>query len=299
MARQPRITSESGIYHVMLRGVNRMRIFHDKSDYRHFLEALELQTEKRVSALPSDRQAEELAHCEVYSFCLMTNHLHLLVRTMDEPIGKVMQRITSAYVYYFNHKYKRVGHLFQERFKSEPVEDEDYFITLLRYIHQNPVKAGMVEHVGEYTWSSWRELTSDGHPGFCNKQRVLELITLQELTDLVNNPMEHAEEEGIIDYDSDEEANGKSLLSPDDMLSLMIDYTGSHSAMEFRNLPKPVQRDCIGRIISEGGTIRELANLTGIPRSTVQRFASAWSDSKQPACMVVADDEDYEDYPDY
>ena len=79
----------------------------------------------------------------LYAYCLMSNHIHLLIREREDNIGMAIKRIASSYVYYYNHKYSRDGHLFRERFKSEPVNDIAYFITLLRYIHQNPVKAGM------------------------------------------------------------------------------------------------------------------------------------------------------------
>ena len=77
----------------------------------------------------------------------MSNHIHLLIREREDTIGMAIKRIASSYVYYYNHKYSRDGHLFRERFKSETVNDMAYFLTLLRYIHQNPVKAGMVSEV--------------------------------------------------------------------------------------------------------------------------------------------------------
>lgn len=97
----------------------------------------------------------------------MANHFHLLIREREETIGNVVKRIASSYVYYYNHKYLRDGHLFKERFKSEPVRsssarllptgrknDISYFTTLLRYIHQNPVKAGIVKEVKDYEYST-------------------------------------------------------------------------------------------------------------------------------------------------
>ena len=87
----------------------------------------------------------------------MGNHFHLLIRERDESLGETVKRIASSYVYYYNRKYGRDGHLFKERFKSEPVNDMVYFVTLLRYIHQNPVKAGMVMNVKDYAYSSWGE----------------------------------------------------------------------------------------------------------------------------------------------
>ena len=76
-------------------------------------------------------------NCTLYAYCLMSNHVHLLIRERDESIGEAIKRIASSYVYYYNHKYLRDGHLFKERFKSEPVNDMAYFTILLRYIHQN------------------------------------------------------------------------------------------------------------------------------------------------------------------
>ena len=73
----------------------------------------------------------------LYAYCLMSNHVHLLIREGDDALGMSVKRIASSYVYYYNHKYLRDGHLFRERFKSEPVNDMAYFVTLLRYIHQN------------------------------------------------------------------------------------------------------------------------------------------------------------------
>ncbi len=84
----------------------------------------------------------------------MSNHFHLLIRERDEKVGDTIKRIASSYVYYYNRKNGRDGHLFKERFKSEPVNDMEYFITLLRYIHQNHVKAGIAKRVEDYNFSS-------------------------------------------------------------------------------------------------------------------------------------------------
>ncbi len=77
------------------------------------------------------------SNCTYYAYCLMSNHFHLLIREREEKVGETIKRIASSYVYYYNRKYGRDGHLFKERFKSEPCNDMDYFVTLLRYIHQN------------------------------------------------------------------------------------------------------------------------------------------------------------------
>ena len=141
MARQARVKSESGIYHVMLRGVNKQQIFFDEQDYKKFIQVLI--DCKRVSKF------------ELYAYCLMDNHVHLLIKENDENISVVMKRIGCRFVYWYNAKYKRVGHLFQDRFKSEPVQTDEYLLCVLRYIHKNPVKAGIVRNCTDYPYSSY------------------------------------------------------------------------------------------------------------------------------------------------
>jgi len=144
VSRPSRSKSASGIYHVMLRGIDRRKIFILEPDYLKFLEYIE--------------KAKNKCAFEVYAYCLMPNHVHLLLKTeKDEEIGNIIKRITVGYVQYHNLHYARTGHLFQNRFRSEPVEDESYFVTVLRYIHQNPLKAGIVKEMEEYQWSSYYE----------------------------------------------------------------------------------------------------------------------------------------------
>jgi len=135
--------SRSGIYHIMLRGANRQEIFHDDEDCLNFLELIhkyKLKTEVGI-----------------YSWCLMSNHVHLLLKEGNEDVSTTMKRIGVSYVSYYNWKYRTTGHLFQDRFKSENIEDIRYLLTVVRYIHQNPVKAGIVNRMDEWRWSSCRQ----------------------------------------------------------------------------------------------------------------------------------------------
>jgi REP element-mobilizing transposase RayT len=141
MPRCQREKSKSGYYHIMLRGNERKNIFQDDEDKFRFIETIYEKKQKDRFSL--------------HAFCLMDNHVHLMLSEGVEDVAKVMKRITVSYVYYFNKKHKRVGHLFQDRFRSEIVEDNSYVLALARYIHQNPVKAGMVKSAGEYKWSSY------------------------------------------------------------------------------------------------------------------------------------------------
>jgi len=125
----------------MLRGNERKSIFNSDEDKQRFMETVD--EKKRGNRF------------YLHAFCLMDNHIHLMLSEGVEDIARVMKRITVSYVYYFNKKYKRVGHLFQDRFKSEVVEQDSHVLTLARYIHQNPVRAGIVKKAADYKWSSY------------------------------------------------------------------------------------------------------------------------------------------------
>ncbi len=140
MVRCARKRSASGIYHIMMRGINRQDIFFDDEDYRRFLETM-----KRV---------KESRSCTIYGYCLMGNHIHLLLHEEEEGLSVIMKRIGTSYAWWYNQKYDRVGHVFQNRFQSETVEIEAYLLGVLRYIHNNPVKAKLVAIPEEYKWSS-------------------------------------------------------------------------------------------------------------------------------------------------
>jgi putative transposase len=94
---------------------------------------------------------------KVYGYCLMDNHVHLLMKETNESISDILQRVSSSYVYRYNQKYVRCGHLFQERFKSETVENAALFKNVLRYIHQNPLKDGLAQNIYENKWTSIHE----------------------------------------------------------------------------------------------------------------------------------------------
>ena len=131
----------------MLRGNEKKNIFIDEQDKLRFIETID--------------QVKNGQRFNIYAFCIMDNHVHLMISEGTEEIARVMKRITVSYAYYFNKKYKRVGHLFQDRFKSEVVEEENYILSLARYIHQNPVKAGMVKSAGDYKWCSYNGYIDD------------------------------------------------------------------------------------------------------------------------------------------
>lgn len=130
----------------MLRGNDKRTIFIDNEDRKRFISTL------------FEKAAEE--NIRIYAYCLMSNHVHLLLHEKDANIARLMKRINVSFVYYFNKKYKRVGHLFQDRFKSEIVDNDNYLLAAVRYIHNNPAKAGMVSLPEKYLWSSYNDYIS-------------------------------------------------------------------------------------------------------------------------------------------
>lgn len=139
MPRAPRVES-IGFHHLINRGVARGNIFLKDDDFKKFLEILE-DTKSRYDFT-------------VHSFCLMNNHYHLLVETKAENLSLIARQINSKYAQYFNKEYKRVGPLWQGRFKNSFVYDENYLSILLKYIEQNPIKANIVDAIGKYKWAS-------------------------------------------------------------------------------------------------------------------------------------------------
>ena len=142
MARKPRIEVEGGLYHLITRGVDRRDIFHSPEDHKKFLSLLAVQKEKLPFFL--------------YAYCLMTNHVHLLIERMTDDVGRIMHRVLTGYTQYYNRKYRRSGHLLQGRHKAILCQSDMYLAELVRYIHLNPVRAKMVRKVENYPYSSHR-----------------------------------------------------------------------------------------------------------------------------------------------
>jgi len=140
MARRPRIEI-AGYYHIINRGVDKMNIFRHRDDYEYFEELMCFHMKSYGITL--------------HNYCLMSNHYHLLIETSTDNLSKFMRQLNMNYAIYFNKKYKRVGHLWQGRFKSWYVTDEAYLYTLMLYIEQNPLKAHIVKELEAYSYSSY------------------------------------------------------------------------------------------------------------------------------------------------
>jgi REP element-mobilizing transposase RayT len=142
MARQLRVEFENAFYHITSRGNLRDDIFYETEDRERFLSILS-RTKERYGFL-------------LHAYALMNNHFHLLIETPKANVSQIMQNINTSYTVYVNRKYQRNGHLLQGRFKGIVVDKDRYLIALSRYIHLNPVRAGLVKKPGEYPWTSYR-----------------------------------------------------------------------------------------------------------------------------------------------
>jgi len=141
MARPLRVEYSGAVYHVINRGNAGENLYRNSRDREKFLSYLE--------------RAVERFSIKVHAYCLMSNHFHILMETLHPNLSKSVQWINVSYAVYFNRKYKRNGHLFQGRFKSVLVDADSYLKQLSRYIHLNPVRAGIVDHPTDYDWSSY------------------------------------------------------------------------------------------------------------------------------------------------
>jgi len=250
LARQARKKSATGMYHIMMRGINRQNIFEDQDDYIRFIETLS--------------QYKKICGYSIYAYCLMGNHVHLLLKEGEEPIEQIMRHICGSYVYWYNWKYQRIGNLFQDRFKSEPVENDSYFLTVLRYILQNPLKAGMVKAIENYQWSSIGEYSKRS-----------ELIDVEYVLKIFNEDRTIAIESltSFLKAQSDDcclDIEEKCILTDEEGLKLIMEICQVTNAPELQSLGKSTRDSYLKQLKEEYHlSIRQIERLTGINRGVI------------------------------
>lgn len=257
MPRKPRMKSKNGIYHVMLRGANRQGIFHDDTDNLKFLEIF--------------KRYKEKSGMNVYAWCLMNNHVHLLVREVDEELSVTMKRIGVSYASYYNLKYKTTGHLFQDRFRSENVETRSYFLTVIRYIHQNPVKAGIVGRVSGWRWSSCAAYygQNDYPGGLLDQKKVLQIMAVDP--DEARDKFKEFNEQVNNDECMDEGAK-RRRLTDDEAREEIRSVLGRVDIAHVKSLPKSERDDILRKIkIIDALSLRQAARILGVPISLIRK----------------------------
>lgn len=249
MSRKRRLYGDSGIYHVILRGNNKQNLFNFDSDKKFFIAKLKkYSTELKI---------------RVYAYCLMNNHVHILIGEANDGMGLMIQKIANSYVSYFNLKYDRCGHLFQGRYKSEPVVDDEQFKTVYRYILQNCEKAG-IGKTEEYEWNSYKSVEKKVKSEndfidvdyvcdmFGSKKELLEFILQKEKTKCM-------------------EYENKVVFSDDRAVRLIMKIFGISSPYSLERLDVEEQIGKCKIMKSRGLSINQIVRITGVSRLIVRQ----------------------------
>ena len=171
MPRKARVESKTKIYHVMSRALNKQILFDDEKDYLKFLNIV--------------KSTKSEIDFDLYGYCIMSNHYHLLIKDKSNKLSAIMNKINSRYANYYNLKNARTGYVFNDRYHSENAENVKYFLTCLRYIHQNPIKAGICNKTYEYKFSSIHAYRRDKgnyldlvNTKFIEEEKVIAILNL-------------------------------------------------------------------------------------------------------------------------
>ncbi len=248
MARTKRQRSKTGIYHVMLRGIDGRKIFLDNEDKEKFI----------YSMLNSKKKANYF----LIGYCLMSNHVHLLIKEGPEEIGISIKRITVSYVQWHNNKYGRQGHLFQNRFRSEVVEQESYLLVVLRYIHQNPLKAKLIQNLDAYKWSSYLQYINY----YNDKKTNIDVDVIASYLDnqtAFENFMNESNNDQCLDFIENNKLTDKELINE-------IKKKYQIKNLSSMNIYKRNKVICDIKT-NTGASLRQLSRVLGIGRSIIER----------------------------
>ena len=249
MPRNARQESEFDIYHVTARGNGLQTIFLDQYDHRIFLEGLR------------EVISEEF---EVLAWCLMGNHFHLLVHGPISAVSIAMKALLGKYAVGFNLRYGRVGHLFQDRFYSEPVQSERHLLAAVRYIHQNPVKAGL-SPTCDYPWSSYREYLGTSHDAnLCNTAFILDMF--DDIDDFARFHELDDDEFCFSDVQS-----GRTMLTDAAARSLIERKLGADILQRLPEMNNANRNEALLSMKRLGLTIRQIQRMTGLGFGIISR----------------------------
>lgn len=244
--------SETGFYHVVVKGDGGQILFEGDGDRKRFLEEL--------------KRAKADHGIAVHAYCLMSNHVHLLVEDAGEGrdgLGPFMKQLCERYAMHFRKRTGRVGHVFQGRYWSEPIGSDEYFLACLRYIHANPEPAGIGPASG-YTWSSYSEYA--GKPGFGVASTELAL-------GLLGGPsgFESFQENGGAFARAFPKSSLVRHLSYDELLRIAKNVLGEETFARLKEMDPDERAENLRMLAAAGFTESQIARLTGIGRSSIVR----------------------------
>lgn len=256
MGRMARILSDTGMYHITFRGLNRQNIFEESFDFEKFRDFL--------------RDVKKEKDFKLYAYCLMNNHVHLFLHEKElGDIIKIMHKLLTRYVGWYNLKYQRHGSLIGNRYKSEPIESEAHGMALIRYIHQNPLDAHLVENIKNYPWCSFNEYVNP-----CIEREILSDIDFFLAIFSVSKDkaiklfIEYHNEKETEDFQIDQD-----YKSSDEMIRRrLINVLEGKDPKELSYLDKTERNQLLRYLHGEKKfTIAQLERLTGISRGIIYK----------------------------
>ena len=247
MTRQPRALSDSGLYHIVFRGVNYENIFESEADYDYIHKTIQV-------------VKNELGF-ELYAYCYMNNHVHLLIKEKKMgAISLIMQKILTRYAMYYNIKYERSGSLIGSRYKSKPVEKERYLLPLISYIHRNPVESGMVYRVEDYKYSSYKAYLD-------KRDELVDTGFLFDIIDIKQYLQLHVKDkEGFGEY---VEGARSKKRTEGDIRRIIMEHIGGMEPHQLKKLNNCERDNILRRLRNVGLSIREIERATGISRGVI------------------------------
>lgn len=238
--------SSYNIYHVILRSTSGQRIFEDDEDFRKFLYILH------------DYQAE--CDFRLIAYCIMHTHVHLLVIPGKIPLGRIILRISPRFVQWYNAKYHRSGNLFRSSYFSRPVNSIRQLFTVVRYIHQNPVKAGMCSSPYDYKYSSFNDYFTNS---LIDGDFMLSLISPK---DFIQYNLEK-NNDTCLDVDD----TPKRRVTDEEAIQLMDRFSGCKNASEFQFLEVDKRTATLTKMLQSGVSLRQASRVTGVSYALVRK----------------------------
>lgn len=248
----PRNTLSSDFVHVTARGIGRRTIFEDVIDKRRFLDTLRIKLKDSNAA--------------VLAWCLMGNHIHLLIRSYQKELSMLMQRTCISYAQFFNGRHGHVGKVFQNRFSSTPITTDEHLIDAIRYIHFNALDLGL-SHPHDYRWSSYCEIAGENSPwegeGLCERELTLSLFGSREA--FIHSHEAARETVGM------EWIIHKPRMSDDEAVGIAERLYGKNFSDKLASMEKDRRNIELRKLKEFGLSIRQIERLTGIGRGIIAK----------------------------
>lgn len=258
MARQARTISPTDYYHVIMRGNNRTSIFSNHSQKQYFRDLLKEQKEECL--------------LEIAGYCIMDNHVHIAVKADLDNLTKSMKSVNIRYAMRYNREKEQIGHVYQDRYKSEVIHNENILSLVIRYIHNNPVKAKIVNHPGDYKWSSYNEYFNNSNDNLIDiSQREFVL----ELNNGISNFKEFHKLEDQNEYLEINEDRDKNRI--DKAMKILGKYIDIEDRNSINNLKQDIKlQDEIIKNLLENSNLshRKIAEILDVTSSKVHYISS-------------------------